>query len=183
MPHSSDQQFIRWYDDYADAIFRHCYYRVFDRERARELMQETYTRAWEYVRSGKNVENARALLYRIANNLVIDEARKRSSNPTYATSSLEELHEHGFDPVSRHDHLHELVTTDEVRRILEGLNDDERSLILMRYVDGFGPQDIARILSETPNVISVRLHRCVQKCARLKSAVPTPPKTSETPAL
>lgn len=168
MPHPTEEKFIRWYDDYADAIFRHCYYRVFDRERARELLQEAFARCWEYVSTGHEVANPRALLYRIANNLVIDDARRRAGIPDHS-SSLEDLHEHGFEPAAPHDHLHELVTTDEVRQILAALTDDERALILMRYVDGFGPAEIADALGETPNVISVRLHRCVQKCIKLRT--------------
>lgn len=37
-----EQQFLQAYDDYADAIFRHIALRLGDRERGRELMQDTF---------------------------------------------------------------------------------------------------------------------------------------------
>src|SRR5690349_19793406 len=61
-------QFLQAYDEFADPIFRHCYFRVFRRDRAKELVQETFLRAWEYQLQGKPIENIRAFLYRIANN-------------------------------------------------------------------------------------------------------------------
>jgi DNA-directed RNA polymerase specialized sigma24 family protein len=87
-----ENEFMQAYDNFADAIFRHCYYRVFDRERGKDLMQETFMRAWQYLNKGEKVLNMRAFLYRIANNLIIDESRKKKEQ------SLEQLQEAGFDP-------------------------------------------------------------------------------------
>ena len=39
-------EFMKVYDAHVDAIFRHCYFRVFDRERARDLVQETFLKTW-----------------------------------------------------------------------------------------------------------------------------------------
>lgn len=71
---------IEAYDAYADAIFRHCYFRVFSRERAKELMQETFLRAWDQMVKGEEIRHMRGFLYRVANNLIIDESRKKRSN-------------------------------------------------------------------------------------------------------
>jgi DNA-directed RNA polymerase specialized sigma24 family protein len=71
------EKFQHAYDEYAQAIFRHCHYRVFDRERGKDLMQEVFLRAWEYMARGEEVHNMRAFLYRIANNLIVDESRKK----------------------------------------------------------------------------------------------------------
>jgi DNA-directed RNA polymerase specialized sigma24 family protein len=47
-----EEQFLQAYEEYADAIFRHCAMRISDRERGKELMQETFLKAWESVRRG-----------------------------------------------------------------------------------------------------------------------------------
>jgi len=73
---SLEEDFATAYDLYADAIFRHCYFRVNDREKAVDLMQETFMKTWEYLASGKKVTNLRAFLYRSANNLIVDQARR-----------------------------------------------------------------------------------------------------------
>lgn len=85
--------FLKAYDDYSQAIFRYCYFRVFDREQARDLVQETFMKTWEYLASGKEVQNLRAFLYKVANNMVIDLSRKKKS------LSIEDLAEKGFDPL------------------------------------------------------------------------------------
>jgi RNA polymerase sigma-70 factor (ECF subfamily) len=62
------KEFEKAYDLYADAIFRHCYLRVSDRELAKDLMQETFMKTWEYLASGKDIDDVRPFLYRTALN-------------------------------------------------------------------------------------------------------------------
>ena len=76
MPDIQDT-FDHAYADYADAIFRHCAFRLMNRERGKELMQETFLRIWIELGKGVEVLNMRAFLYRIANNLIIDDVRKK----------------------------------------------------------------------------------------------------------
>src|SRR3989344_5220124 len=86
-----EMEFIKSYDAYADAIFRHCYFRLYDREEAKDAVQETFLRAWNYSKKNK-IDNMRALLYRIARNIVADKWRKKKM------SSLDELLENWFEP-------------------------------------------------------------------------------------
>src|SRR6266566_458854 len=88
-----EQLFIQVYDQFADAIFRHCWFRVSDRERAKDLTQETFVKVWKILDRGESVENMRAYLYRIANNLIIDHYRKKKD------VSLDLLQEDGFEPL------------------------------------------------------------------------------------
>ena len=71
------EAFTKAYDELSDAIFRHCWFRIGDRERAKDLMQETFTKSWQYISRGEKVDNLKAFLYRVANNLIIDEYRKK----------------------------------------------------------------------------------------------------------
>lgn len=145
------------YDSYADAIFRHCALRLFSRERAKELMQDTFIRTFEYVRKGHAVENMRALLYRIANNLIIDDIRRRHEE------SLDALEEAGFSPMGDDGTAGARSMEDErVRLTLQKLPTEERDLIILRYVDGMKPQEIASLRGLSANVVSVRLHRAMQ---------------------
>src|SRR5437868_4029919 len=92
-----EQGLTEAYDQYADAIFRHCYFRLGNRERSKELMQEAFCKAWEHLSKGKDIEHVQAFLYRIAGNLVIDEIRRIKRRPE---TSLEHLQEEGFDPAA-----------------------------------------------------------------------------------
>ena len=154
----NEGEFVQCYEEFADALFRHCYFRISERERAHDLVQEAFCRAWQYIAAGNKIENPRAFLYRVANNLIVDEARKK--HPL----SLDRLREEGFDPGE--DQRPALTTHLDAKRLLsllDAFDSKHRELIVMRYVDGLGPKGIAEITGESENVISVRLHRAIDK--------------------
>jgi len=159
-----EQKFINWYDEYADAIFRHCYFRVNNRELAKELVQETFIRVFEYFKKHE-IENVKPFLYKVATNLVIDYFRKKRIKEI----SIEELYEkQGFEPASSSSQ--EIISSLEIKDILQGLNqleDGDRQVVMMRYFDGLEPKEIVEILNENSNIISVRLSRAIKKLKEL----------------
>lgn len=159
MRKSLEQEFIASYDEYADAIFRYCYFKVYDRERARDLMQDTFTKTWEYLASGKEVENLRAFLYRTAHNLTVNEVvRSRAVSLDHMTETF------GFDP--RDTKMLSPEQESEYALLLKKMSELEpldRDLLTMRYVEGLPVKEIAGILQEAPNTISVRIHRTLKR--------------------
>jgi len=158
-----EQEFLKAYDQFSDAIFRHCVFRISDREKAKDIAQGSFVRLWDYMSQGKEIDNMRAFLYRIANNLIIDEYRKKKDE------SLDRMRdEEGFDIgfESRHD----IETKDDYERaqvLLDALPDKYREAIVMRHIDGLSVKEIARLTHETENVISVRIHRAIEKLKKL----------------
>lgn len=154
---TAQDAFAEAFELYADDIFRHCSFRCFDRERARELMQETFMKVWEYLSKGNDIDNVRALLYRTANNLIIDQARR---NAKRQVTSYEDLAEEGFD-IAGDDGRDEARRFDarQVAKVLRQIEEPYRSALVMRYIDDLPPKDIANVTGETANVISVRLNR------------------------
>ena len=150
-------EFIEAYDHYSDAIFRHCYFRLGDRELAKDLMQETFMRTWEYLKEKGPVENLRAFLYRIANNLVIDHVRKKKE------SSLEAKMETGWEPRADDAHTQAQIDGRQIFELLDRVGPEYREVIIMRYVDDLTPKEIADVLGESANSVSVRLNRAIQK--------------------
>jgi RNA polymerase sigma-70 factor (ECF subfamily) len=154
-----EKDFLAAYDAYADAIYRHCFFRVYSKARAEELMQETFTKTWEYVRDGKQVENLRAFLYRVANNLVIDASRKKREESLDALLEESDAYEPRTDG---------RITTEQnilLRQVMETIHklpEGEREILTMRYVDDLDPKDIAEVLGITANNASVRLNRAMQ---------------------
>lgn len=149
-----EKQFLKAYDEFADPIFRHCYFRVFNRERAKDLMQETFTKTWEYMQRSEPLDNIRAFLYKVANNLIIDNSRKKKE------ASLDQLQDEGFDPgEDTRDKLTSFLEAGTVIKVLSKLNPKYRQAIQMRYIDDLSPKEIAEATGESENNISVRLHR------------------------
>lgn len=160
------QKFIETYDKSADAIFRYCYFKLYDRERARELMQETFTKAWDYImKNNKDIENITGFLYKIAKNLIIDEIKKKSGKNTL---SLDQLKEKGFDPGE--DHSSELKSTidnQSMLTVIENLEGKYREVIWLRYIDDLSVKEIAQALDESENNVSVRIHRALTQLRNL----------------
>ena len=154
----NEQQFIEVYEKYSDAIFRYCYYRVFDREKARDYMQEAYCRTWKYITEGKTIENIRAFIYRTANNIIIDEVRKKKS------VSLDAVMEKGFMPSNDpRDKMMHHFTGEEIIKIVKSLDEKYKDVILLKYVEDLSTKEIASVLGEKENNVYVRLSRGLEK--------------------
>src|SRR3989344_3722139 len=74
-----EQDFKNAYQQYVDAIYRHCYFRVYNKDLAEDLTQETFIKTWKYIAEGKEIKNIKAFLYRVAVNLIIDNSRKKTA--------------------------------------------------------------------------------------------------------
>lgn len=156
-------KFIESYDAYGDAIFRYCLFKVFDRERAKDIMQETFTRTWEYLEKGKEVENMRAFLYKVAHNLCVNEFIRPKAY------SLDEMKENiNFDPKDDNakslDHDAEVVLLVEKMKLLPK---DERDLLTMRYINDLAVSEIAELLDMIPNTVSVKIRRAEESLKKL----------------
>lgn len=157
-------EFRQIYEEWADPIFRHCYARTSDREQAKDLAQETFVHFWNYLRGAEAVRSAKSLLYRIANNLVIDYYRKHKAVPMSSFAPEDQTIDPGHDPTE------ERYRQDDLKRALaavEQLAAPYRQVITMRLVDNLSPAEIAAILQESENAVSIRLHRGLKKLREL----------------
>lgn len=149
------ESFISAYDQYSQAIFRYCLFRVFDRERAKELMQECFMNTWEYMAEGREVVNLKAFLYKVAHNLCVNEVIKRRP---YSLDQMKETA--GFDLKDDKSRTpEEDMELGILLKNIKMLNSGERDILTMRYVDDLKVSEIAEILDALPNTISVRISR------------------------
>ncbi len=158
MARSLEAEFMKVYEEHSDAIFRYCYFRLYNREKAKDMAQEAFLKAWGYLKNGNQVDNLRAFIYRVANNLIIDHVRKKKE------ASLEVLEEAGFQP-SIDGEAEQAIRIDGIflQETLQEIEEEYRDVVYMRYIEGLQPREIAEILGESVNVISVRIHRGLKK--------------------
>jgi RNA polymerase sigma factor (sigma-70 family) len=158
MDKATKKQFLEAYDAYSEAIYRHCYFRVYSKERAEELVQETFMKTWEYLAGGEKIrESIRPLLYRIATNLIIDDSRKKKETSLEALLELNP----GAEP-GREDDLKRRILWKQLLEEMNGLEEDERNILVLRYVDDLDPKDIAKILNISANHVSVKINRATK---------------------
>lgn len=78
-------------DELATPLVRYLAKKVPNNEDANDLAQEAFLRMHKFQQS-KNLENARAFLYRTANNLVIDQLRRARVHDKYLSSEIPPEH-------------------------------------------------------------------------------------------
>jgi RNA polymerase sigma-70 factor, ECF subfamily len=142
------------YSKHSDSLFRLCLYKTSSEDTAKDLLQETYLRYWDYLYNHKPVESEKAFLFQIARNLIIDYYRKKKS------SSLDSLREEGFDPS---DGAHKKIVNDAEIGIAIGtinhLDEKYRDVVYMRLIEDMSMDEIGRSLGISANTATVRFHR------------------------
>lgn len=154
------QQYLEHYDELSSALYRFFVFQTSNSEVASDLLQDTFLKTWEYIAQGKHVQNLRAFLYQVARNLLTDYRRKKKA------SSLDTLTDAGFDFESETNILEEHSTNDDIRYVIDNfkiLDDEQKELITLRYVEDKSIKEIAEIYQERPNTISVKVHRAIEK--------------------
>lgn len=160
------QQFTEAFEQYSDELFRHCSMRVKDRDRAVELTQECFLRALEYAQKGQEIRELRPFLYRTLRHLIIDEYRKKKSVSLEGLAERNETDVEDLLPSDDTNTLEEAVERFDSQRAsqaLEVLAEPYKEAVSMRYMQGLSPKEIAEILEESENVVSVRIHRGLKK--------------------
>ena len=163
-----ERYFLAAYEEHADALFRHCLIRVRDRDHAKDLVQEAFSRTWIYLSQGKKVDYIRAFLYRIANNLIVDASRKKRS------ASLDAMmDEDGYEPKDEtaREPIDKPALKDALQK-LKALDEIYRTAITMRYLDEMSPREIASALGVSENVVSVRIHRGIERLSKMMNRAP-----------
>lgn len=154
-PLSSPEAFREIYEDNKTPVFRYVYSLVNGSQQdAEDLTAETFLRAWR-ARHRFEGEPSGAIgwLIGIAKNLVVDDYRRRSR-------AVEP-----FPGASPEDAPEQYAIVEEEKRQLIGvlgeLPDEQREILILRYVLGWQVMAIAAHLELTPNHVSVIIHRAL----------------------
>lgn len=162
------QKFIDLHTSQSDALFRYCFFRVSDRDMALDMTQEAFMKLWDvFVRDESEIKNARALLYKIASNMIIDWYRKKKA------VSLDEAleYEQGEEYLNLADNSHEMMEIEsDGKTALQHISKLEpiyQRVVYLRYVEDLSPKEIAEIVGLSVNVVSVRINRGIQELKKI----------------
>lgn len=152
-----EEKFLEAYDQHAEAILRHIFFRVSDQALAEDLAQETFFKAWRNIAEGeKEIGNFKSFFYKIANNLIIDHYRRKPRQPV----ALETVEENKLSCAPEQVAAAEKTLDRQmISRLIGSLDEDYRQVLLYRYVDDLSIKEISGIVGKTPNNISVMIHR------------------------
>ena len=146
------------YDEHGSALWRYALHLTGDPARAEDVVQETLLRAWRHPEVTDDQErSARAWLFTVARNLIIDERR-----------SARFRHESGHPDMKQ---VADRAAPDEVDsaldRLLLGtalrqLSDEHRAVIRRAYYQGWTTAQIAADLQIAEGTVKSRLHYAVR---------------------
>ncbi len=135
-----------------------------DRDDAKDLVQDTYLKAYRFIESFQKGTNAKAWLFRILKNSFINDYRKKSKEPnkvdyqeveTYYNS--EEV-DRQITPDLRVESLNNMIG-DEISNALNSLDVDFKTVIILCDLEGFKYEEMAKILDIPIGTVRSRLHR------------------------
>lgn len=153
------------YEKYSNSVFKFILFKINNRERSLEILQEVFMKTWIHMSNNDQIENIRAFLYKVAGNLVIDEYRKRN-RMEYKTESLDKLHEDGFEPsqsVDVSDSFIDRMDGLQVMELVRDLPEMYANVLFMKYTEELSISEIAESAGVSENVVSVRLNRAMSK--------------------
>lgn len=137
------------YERYQRGIYRYLYYRVGDQQTAEDLTSEVFLRMIEALSNyDKKKISFQAWLYQIARNLSIDHYRKMS---THQNVDLEDnLPEAGDEPLEV---ITQDFTSEKLRLALHQLPENQRDVVVMRFVSGMPIGEVAESLHKSEDSI------------------------------
>jgi RNA polymerase sigma-70 factor (ECF subfamily) len=153
------------YDSHYDAVYRYCYYRVGDAERAQDLTAEVFVRMVEKLDRFKlRGRPLLAWLYTIARNLTTDLHRKKGK---LAHLPLDEASAVATgDEADLAQAVDRGIQADCLAAALRHLTEDQRRVILLKFMEGRNNGQVARILSKSEGAVKSLQHRALSSLRR-----------------
>ncbi|TAH21644.1 MAG: sigma-70 family RNA polymerase sigma factor [Cytophagales bacterium] len=156
--------FNREFLPYIDSMYNFAYKLTLDEDDAKDLVQDTYLKAYRFINSFEQGTNAKAWLFKILKNSFINDFRKKTRQP--AKVDYQEI-----ENVYNSDDIDENITVDlrsetvqdligdEVTNAINSLGVDFRTVIILCDLEGFTYEEMAKILDIPIGTVRSRLHR------------------------
>src|SRR5689334_17507492 len=169
--HYSEKQKQEVFDNefmpHINSMYNFAYRLTFDEDDAKDLVQDTYLKAFRFIDSFQQGTNAKAWLFRILKNSFINDYRKKSKEPSKVDYQEVETYYNSEDvdrqitPDLRVESLKDMIG-DEISNALNSLDVDFRTVIILCDLEGFKYEEMAKILDIPIGTVRSRLHRARQ---------------------
>jgi RNA polymerase sigma-70 factor, ECF subfamily len=157
------------YERHIDSIYRYIYIRVRNQADAEDLTGQVFLKMIDAL-PGYRLQGVpfSTWLYRIAHNLVVDRYRRSGRAPLALSEQLPDSGPFGAPEVR-------LQSSEDRRHLaaaLGRLTDDQRQVIVLRFIENCEVEQIARIMNRTRGAIHAMQHRALASLQRLLAEVP-----------
>ena len=151
------QLFQKIYERYSDDVHNYLYYKYGERLGPRDKMQEAFIKLWQNCKK-VTPKNAKAFLYKVANNLMLNEAKHQKVVLKYEKFKPKEYtHE---DPEFLMEHNEFML---QYQKALSNLTEDQRVAFTLNKIEGKKHAEIAELLGVTQKVVEYRIYSAFKK--------------------
>jgi RNA polymerase sigma-70 factor (ECF subfamily) len=152
--------------EHIDALYGYAMTLARDASEAEDLVQETYVRAASAANRRDSNSNLKAWLFVIMRNAWLNQLRHKNSGPHFVDLDTNEpptgeMHENPHVVYLRK------LERRQVREAIESLPDVYREIVVLRDIEGFTYQEIARVLDCPAGTVMSRLGRARGKLRKL----------------
>jgi RNA polymerase sigma-70 factor (ECF subfamily) len=144
----TEREYNHCVDQYADGVYRFILKNMQVPEDAQDVVQSAFEKMWKNHQDVK-IETAKAYLFTVAYNQMIDHIRKNKR-----MTLVDEFSESSKIGWSRQTNLKK-----ELDRALQQLTPLQKSLILLKDYEGYSYEEIGKITSLNASQVKVYLHR------------------------
>ncbi len=150
------------YDVIFNDLYKYIYWNIGSRDDAQDLASEVFVKAlaaldrFEAARS-----TARAWLFTIARNLVVDHHRKRSRRSQAALA--DDIPSAGC----MEDAVETAAASTAVRAALRELNEEQRQVVTMKFFSGLSNAEVAAAMGKREGAVNAMQHRALKKMGKM----------------
>lgn len=150
------------FDAYYESLYRYAYVHLRDREAAEDIAALAFHRLLDSRQSGRPpTGNLRAWLYQVTRNLIVDHTRRqrhRAHAPLTEAIAIAADTEADVDQLLRAERAHEAILR---------LNERQREVIILRFLQGLDVDDVAAILKVSTGAVKTLQHRALDNLRRM----------------
>jgi RNA polymerase sigma-70 factor (ECF subfamily) len=141
------------------AVFRLAYLLLGDPDDAEDIAQETFLRAWNYLKRFDQTRSLRPWLLSIAANLARN--RRRSAGRYLAALTRIFRNEPGSASIEENSAQH--LEADDLWRAVQNLNLPDQQIVYLRYFLDLSVAETAEVLQVAEGTVKSRLSRALEK--------------------
>lgn len=147
------------YERYRDPIYRYCLARSGTSHDAEDLTSDVFIKALQSIdRYQERGLPFVAFLYRIARNAAIDRARTRKQPLSVDGLVTEPRSSQNVEAEAAF-----AVERDVLMAALSRLKPEHRDVIVMRFIEGYGAIEVAKVLNKTEGAVRTLQHRALDR--------------------
>jgi RNA polymerase sigma-70 factor, ECF subfamily len=140
--------------NYYKEVFSYVKKNIFDKEIAQDITQETFARVIKKA-DNSSIDNERALLYRVAKNIMVDLYRKKSD--------IKEISFNEEEYISEFHNADDRIIQDEQQQLLiqeiDKLPKKRRQAFTLHIIQGYSRKEVSQIMGISFNAVEQHISR------------------------